>query len=527
MRSSTLFGIYAAVLVGFLGGLAGLTLYSLEKTRWWDARILLAQESYGLHLRLEADLYRLFKQHGDALLIGDRDDGAREAELQVKIAQTLKNIRDVIAHEIQMVGDEEIEELELLDQIEDDIESVNVAIASLTAEGSPIETFVRIERLAALLDGDIDDELDRKIKSALDEEIEEVEDVLTEATAFREWNKRLVYMIVAAAIGVLLVALVSFNRQIRKPLIRLAEGIGHLRRADYSEPVSLGGSREFRELGTVLNSMAEGLAAREANRAEQKRQLEQTVAARTSELQQLIDKLETGEENRKQLMADISHELRTPLAIILGEADVTLRTSDKLSEEVSDSLARIRDSAKHTNQIVDDMLTVARFEAGQLRLDRRKTDLRKILHDAVAMFPEPVQVETPKDKVLASVDEVRLRQSLLALLQNARRYGGPTIEAKLDEGLASCSIMIEDNGPGLSAAEKSQAFNRFYRGSNASGQGIAGSGLGLPVVKSIVEAHGGTVDLQDRREGGLKIVLTLPNGPRMKVVQADTRRETG
>ena len=143
------------------------------------------------------------------------------------------------------------------------------------------------------------------------------------------------------------------------------------------------------------------------------------------------------------------------------------------------------------------------------------------------MFPEPVQVETPKDKVVASVDEVRLRQSLLALLQNARRYGGPTIEAKLEEGLASCSITIEDNGPGLSAAEKSQAFNRFYRGSNASGQGIEGSGLGLPVVKSIVEAHGGTVDLQDRRKGGLKIVLTLPKGPWMKVVQSDTWREMG
>ncbi len=527
MRSSTLFGIYAMVLVGFLGGLAGLTLYSLEKTRWWDARIQLAQESYGLHLRLEADLYRLFKQHGDALLIGDRDDGVSEVELRAKIAQTLEAIRKTIAREIQMVGDEEIEELELLDEIEDDIEAVNAAIASLSAEGNPVETFVQIERLAGLLDGDIDDALDQKIQAALDEEVEEVEDVLAEAIAFRQWNERLVYMIVLAAIAVLLVGLVSFNRQIRKPLTRLADGIGRLRRADYSEPVHLGGSLEFRELGTVLNGMAEGLAAREASRAEQKRRLEDTVSARTAELQQLIDKLETGEENRKRLMADISHELRTPLAIILGEADVTLRTSNSLPDEASDSLARIRDSAKHTNQIVDDMLTVARFEAGQLRLDRRQTDLRKIVHDAVAMFPDPVRFDSPDSKVMASVDEVRLRQSVLALLQNARRYGGPTIGVKLDEGLASCTIAIEDDGPGLSAVEKSQAFDRFFRGSNASGQGIEGSGLGLPVVKSIVEAHGGTVDLQDRPEGGLRIVITLPKAARMKVVQTDTMQKRG
>ncbi len=526
MRSSTLFGIYTAVIIGLLGGLSALTLYSLEKARWWDARTQLAQDAYGLHLKLEANLYRLFKQHGDALLIGDRDGGEEMNALRAKITRNLGDIRNVIAREIQTVGDEEIEELELLDEIEQDIRSINAAIATLTASGDPIETFVQIERLAALLDGDIDDELDRKIEAALEEELEEVEEVLAEAAAFRTWNERLVYLIMFASVATLIVALLSFNGQIRQPMTRLSEGIGRLRAADYSEPVHLGGSREFRDLGNVLTSMGEGLAAREASRAEQKKHLEDTVAARTAELQQLIDKLETGEENRKQLMADISHELRTPLAIILGEADVTLRTSGKLSEEVSDALARIRDSAKHTNQIVDDMLTVARFEAGQLRLDRKETDLRIVVRDAMAMFPGPVRFDGPEGKVLARVDEVRFRQSVLALLQNARRYGGPAISVKLEDGPAAQMIAIEDDGPGLSAAEKSQAFDRFFRGSNASGQGIEGNGLGLPVVKSIVEAHGGRVHLEDREEGGLRVVIMLPKEPPMKIVPTNASRRS-
>lgn len=526
MRSSTLFGIYATMTILLSGGLSGLTLYSFEKSRWWDARTQLAQEAYGLHLKLEANLYRLFKQHGDALLIGKRDGGVRESVLQEKIAQNLVDIRTVIAREIQMVGEEEIEELELLDDIEADITAVNDAISSLTSSGDPIDTFVQIERLAALLDGDIDDKLDRKIAAALAEELEEVEEVLEEAAAFRQWNENLVYLIMVTTVVMLIVALLSFNSQIRKPLIRLSAGIGRLRNADYSNPVHLGGSREFRELGSVLTLMGEGLAAREVSRAEQKKFLEDTVAARTAELQQLIDKLEIGEENRKQLMADISHELRTPLAIILGEADVTLRTSENLDEDISDSLARIRDSAKHTNQIVDDMLTVARYEAGQLRLDRKETDLRKVVHDAIAMFPSPVQFASPDDKVLAFVDEVRLRQSVLAVLQNARRYGGPTITVSLDETPSDCTIAIEDDGAGLSAAEKAQAFNRFFRGSNASGQGIEGSGLGLPVVKSIVEAHGGSVDLQDRDQGGLKIIVALPKKPKIQLVSEGTRRQS-
>ena len=512
MRSTTLFGIYAVVIVGLIGGLAGLTLYSLEKSRWWDERTQLAQESFGLHLRLEANLYRLFKQHGDALLIGDRDEGETERVLRTAIKQNLTDIRNVIGREIRMVGEEEIEELELLDEIEEDIRSVNTAIATLTSSGDPIDTFVQIERLAALLDGDIDDELDRKIAAALEEEQEETEEVLAGATAFRAWNEKLVYAILLTAAGTLVVALLSFNGQIRHPIIRLQKGIERLRRADYSEPVVLGGSREFRELGSLLRKMAEGLAAREASRAEQEKHLENVVTSRTAELQQLIDRLEIGEANRTRLMADISHELRTPLAIILGEADVTLRTVQNLDSDASESLSRIRDSARHTNQIVDDMLTVARHEAGQLRLDRKRADLLQIVSDAVSMFPGAVQVDSPGAPVLANVDEVRLRQSVLALLQNARRHGGPTISVSLQQRADACLIVVEDNGPGLGEAEKAQAFERFFRGSNSSGQGIEGDGLGLPVVKSIVDAHGGNVSLEDGRQGGLRVVISLPSG---------------
>ncbi|WP_299879633.1 HAMP domain-containing sensor histidine kinase [uncultured Sulfitobacter sp.] len=521
MRSTTLFGIYAVVVIGLIGGLAGLTLYNLEKSRWWDARTQLAQESHGLHLKLETKLYRLFKQHSGALLLGGSKGGEAERELRAKIDQTLLDIRQTIEREIEMVGEEELEELELLAEIEADIRSLNATVAALTTINDPLESFVQAERLAALLDGGIDVELDRKIAAALEEEIEETEEVLADAVAFRARNEKLVYVLVALAVGTLIVALLSFNGQIRQPIVRLRNEIERLRGADYSKPVALGGSLEFRELGTVLQDMGEGLAVREATRAEQKKQLEETVDARTAELQQLINKLETGEENRKQLMADISHELRTPLAIILGEADVTLRTQRKLDVDVSDALARIRESAKHTNQIVDDMLTVARLEAGQLRLDRKEVDLLKIVHDAVSMFPDTVRVDSSAARSVGSVDEVRLRQSVLALLHNAKRYGGPSISVSLRQSATANIIAVEDDGPGLSAEEKSKAFDRFFRGSNASGQGIEGSGLGLPVVKSIVLAHGGTVELEDPDAGGLRVVMKIPKEPREQPVPTD------
>jgi len=522
MRSTTLFGIYAAIVIALLCGMAGLTLYSLEKADWWEARKQLAQESYSLHLKLEANLYRLFKQHGDTLLIGERDGGEVVRALQGKIRENLSGIRNAIAREIQMVGEEEIEELVLLDEIEQDIRSVNAAIANLSSSEEPEEAFIQIERLAALLDGDIDDELDRKINAALRGELEEVEETLEEAEAFRRWNVSLVYVIMLGGITTLAMSLLSFNAQIRQPIIRLQDGMNRLRNSDYSQAVYLGGSREFRDLGGIFNQMGKQLAEREVSREEQKKYLEETVSARTFELQKMVDRLEIGEENRKRLMADISHELRTPLAIILGEADVTLRTAGSLSDDVSDAFTRIRDSAKHTNQIIDDMLTVARFEAGQLRLDRQETDLRKVVQDAVSMFPDSPIITLPETAVLARIDEVKLRQAVLALLQNARRYGGPTVSVDLHESSENIVIAVEDDGPGLSATEKSQAFERFFRGSNASGQGIEGNGLGLPVVKSIVEAHGGIVELQDPDDGGLRVVIELPKDPRIKLLATGT-----
>jgi signal transduction histidine kinase len=513
MRATTLFLIFVGGVVLLAGGLAAVALAGLERSKWWDARMQLAQQSYALHLELEANIYRLFKQNGDALLVGNRDGGASERDLRGAIAGNVAAIREVIAREIEMVGEEEIAELAALDAIEADIRAVTAALASLSASGEPFDAARQIERLADLLDRDIDLILDTRIRAARAGERDEVEEVMAEAAAFRARNARLVYGFVLSGMALLAAMLWQFDRQVRTPLLRLGDSLALLRNQQYGHPVRLGGGREFRALARVLQDMASGLAEREATREEQNRLLEATVAERTAEMQRLIEALEAGSESRKRLMADISHELRTPLTIILGEAEVTLRRSHLLDAEVSDALACIRDSARHTNQLVDDLLTVARHEAGQLRLDRREVDLRKIVRDAVALFPAPVAWVAPAEPVPGLVDEVRLRQSVLALLQNARRHGGPTIRIAVAETPARVTIAVEDDGPGMGPAEKAQAFERFFRGSNASGGATEGSGLGLPVVKSIVEAHGGDVHLDDPADGGLRVTLVIPRRP--------------
>ena len=526
MKFTTLLSLHAGAVAALFLGTGWVTLHSIEKSRWWDARMQLSQQSHSLHLQLEANVFRLFKQRGDALLIGDRDQGAGERDLQARIHQNLADIRDVIAREIQMVGEEEIEELALLDEMQNDIRQVDAALSTLAASGEPLETAVQIARLADLLDREIDVHLTQLIETALAEEVEELEEVRAEMAAFQARNEILVYSLLLAALGLLVIGLRSFNVQIRAPLLRLQESLARLRRGDYATPHELGGSREFRELSSVLESMASSLSRHEASGEEHKRQLEEAVRLRTLELQGLLGQLEAGEENRKRLMADISHELRTPLTIIKGEADVALRTARGADEVVSDALARIRDAARHTNQIVSDLLTVARQEAGQLRLDRRDTDLCKMLSDAAQMFPQDVALNLPQENARLSVDGVRLRQAVLALFQNARHHGGANVSATLSATPDTLSIVVEDDGPGLSDDEKRHAFERYFRGSNASGGGTEGTGLGLPVVKSIVEAHGGTVVVTDSDLGGLAVRIELPRRPAVRVIEAGEARES-
>jgi hypothetical protein len=135
MRASTLFTFYAGLLAFLIVASTAAALYGIERHRQWEARTELAHESYQLHLELEAAVFRLFKQHGDALLIGDRDGGVGEEALMTRISDLIAAIRNVIGREIRMVGDEEIAELGLLAEIEEELRDITTALSAITVSG--------------------------------------------------------------------------------------------------------------------------------------------------------------------------------------------------------------------------------------------------------------------------------------------------------------------------------------------------------------------------------------------------------
>ncbi len=522
MKITGLFSLYGAAFFVVTVSLAGLTLWNIDRTRFWDDRIALAQTSYNEHLTLQANIYMLLKQYGDALIIGDRDEGRGERMLSTQIANSITRIREVIAREIELVGEEEYEELELLSRIEKDVERLTSLLGRLGDDGAPMSDEFRMARLVDVLDRQIDVNLSSMINEALEEELEEVMETEAEAAAFRATSRQVVIGIVAIAMVILGICGISYWRLVRRPISELREAVGDFSAGRFDRRARVSGGAELRELSRVLNDMAARLAAREATSKEQNELLEARVSERTKELEELLGRIEQSEENRRQLMADISHELRTPLAIIQGEAEVTLRGGQQTPEVYSDALARIMDSARHTVRIVNDLLLISRQEAGQLRLELSETNLRYVLHEAVKIFPGKVETRdelTQEPRVRADI--VRMRQCLLAVFQNAKRYGGSEINAILHNDDAGFTISIDDNGPGMSDAERAHAFDRFFRGTDSSRGDSEGTGLGLPIVRSIMEAHGGTATLDTAPNGGLRVNLTLPHRSRISVVSTD------
>ena len=485
--------------------------WASENTKSHIDRFELAQSSYEAYLRLESHSYQLFKQYGDALMIGYNDQGATERELKSLIRSDIEIIRKLIIDEIQSVGEEEVEELELLRQIESKLESLFSRFESLVDTVSADDISARWFDFRQLLDGEIDDEFRTMILAALDDEQEEMTDtrelIIKDVRFTRTMG--LVFAGSSAVLGALALALLK--RFVFNPMEHLMHGVKQMQQGTLTKPLQKTGTQDIDRISELLNSFAADVKSDSDALLDENASLAATLKERNNELEQLLNEARESTKLRQRLLADVSHELRTPLTVIQGESDITLRNADASETELRDALQRAKTAAAHTAGIVNDLLLISRQEEGHLKLDTKPTELGKLLRDSSLLASLPVTIDEDLTADLTVlVDRLRLRQALLALLQNCRSHGANAIEISVQQRQKFCHITVEDDGPGMNEADQAQAFSRFYRGSNTSGNYSEGFGLGLPIVKSIIEAHGGKVSLGDSQQGGLAVTLTLP-----------------
>ncbi len=225
-----------------------------------------------------------------------------------------------------------------------------------------------------------------------------------------------------------------------------------------------------------------------------------------------------SEQRVRQFVADASHELRTPLASIRGYAELTRREPAPVPPSVTHALGRVESEATRMSHLVDDLLLLARLDAGR-PLDLAPVDLTGIVVNAVsdahAASPGHVwRLDVPDEPVMVLGDAARLHQIVVNLLANSRVHTvpGTTVRATLTHEAATVRLAVHDTGPGVPVDLQRSVFQRFARGDTSRNRAQGSTGLGLSIVAAVASAHGGTVAL-DSRPGDTTFTVALPAAP--------------
>jgi two-component system OmpR family sensor kinase len=221
----------------------------------------------------------------------------------------------------------------------------------------------------------------------------------------------------------------------------------------------------------------------------------------------------------RQFVADAGHELRTPLASIRGYAELTRRGREAVGPDTRHALGRIESEAARMTLLVEDLLLLARLDAGRpLRFER--TDLVPLVVDAVsdaraAGRDHIWRLGLPDEPALVSADAARLQQVLVNLLANARTHTPPgtTVTARVRRDGPWLCVDVSDDGPGIPPELLPHVFERFARGDSARSRATGSTGLGLAIVRAVVSAHGGTVTV-DSVPGRTVFTVRLPTALR-------------
>jgi signal transduction histidine kinase len=280
----------------------------------------------------------------------------------------------------------------------------------------------------------------------------------------------------------------------RRPLEELVEASGRLAAGNLETRVKVGGLSETAALGNAFNEMAAELQRRAGER----------------------DELETMKD---EFVLTASHELRSPLTSVQGFAELLMLERDKLSPAQADTVEIILDNTRHLVRLLNDLLDLARSDAGRLTIKPQPTDVDSLVEDAARTMRsqtegkgQSLQVAIESGLPRINVDRDRIRQVLVNLLTNAHEYcpEGAAISLKAERRDAEVELAVSDNGPGMAEDQLEHIFERFTRGDAGLTQHVGGTGLGLAISKSLVELHGGRIEAASALGHGSTFCVRLP-----------------
>jgi two-component system OmpR family sensor kinase len=484
-----------------------------------------AYEAFDHYERLSQEAYRHFKQRMDRLITDNDSTEAGVETSKQRLYEAMQELRNTAIKETETesrTSDHESAQSAELERVAhftaflDASEYQFDEVERLRQQG---KLEMAMQALSKFSEEQIDGRFEPLIDAAISAEREkagkarqELEDLMLQS----RWIAILASLMAAMfslTSGLLLL------RGVRKPIEALMKGTNEIASGHLDYRIALETRDEFGYLAHHFNQMAQELEFQQNKLREARAVLEKRVAERTFELNRLNEELKSMDRARREFLTDISHELRTPITVIRGEAEVTLRGQELEADEYKDALHRIVELSMQLGKYVNDLMFLARSETANLQFEWDSVDLIELVASVVEDFQVmaeektiSVALDAPSGPVLVRGDKQRLRQVLFILGDNACRYSNPggQIKVALWSDGDEASFSLTDQGIGIPPEDLDRIFNRHFRSQNALHSRQDGTGLGLPMAKSILNAHGGRIIVTSAENAGSTFTVTLP-----------------
>jgi signal transduction histidine kinase len=299
---------------------------------------------------------------------------------------------------------------------------------------------------------------------------------------FRFWRQLLIAGAVAAAVALGVARWLA--RGMTQPLRDMAKAARQMERGDYRQRVVTASRDEVGQLAVAFNRMS-------------------------SELERL-------EQGRRELVANVSHELKTPISALRAHLENLL---DGVEQPNPETLEVMLAQSERLGRLVDQLLELSRLESGELPLRREEVRLRPLVSRVlseieVARADRDVELvqEVPEDLPPVFADAERVHQVLFNLLDNAVRFtpSGGRVRVTADRHNGSVDVAVHDTGPGIAPEHLTRVFERFYRVDTSRSRDGGGTGIGLAIARSVVEAHGGRIWAESEPGRGSRFTFELP-----------------
>ncbi|MDH2327077.1 ATP-binding protein [Cereibacter sp. SYSU M97828] len=507
--------------------ICGFILVALETT---DRNRRLMEESYE-HLRrlneLNSDTNRMSEQIAELFsvgLAGQEEVGEVSAGLLARL-NTLEAslVAEVAAARSESQRRREEEMLHWIREIRDrsaELAEVAQQVAGLLGAGRVDEA--RTLYAERVEDG-LDDEISGMMRAATAADERRLLDAIDRWDRQTELLRALAISAVVVGTALAIGNALVMDRLVSRPIAALASAVDDLASGRAGRPSPGRRGDELGHLADRFDQMAQQIGKQQAELRAARDSLALDVADRTASLRRRTAELEAANarltdinETRTQFFADVSHELRTPLTVIRGQAEVALRQPEATADDLRHTMGQIVRRVGQMGRLVDDLLFLARSEAGVIGFTIRDTMMQEVLAEVV-MDGGPLKRERsvtirllqPSDPLMLRADPDRIRQAIVILLDNAISHApeGSAVTLALESTGDEARLSVSDEGEGFAVEDGDRVFERFYRGKTKIAR--RGAGLGLPIARWIVEQHGGRIGI-GKAEIGARVEMSLP-----------------